>query len=197
MGNSPLFILHIFAPIMTRSELISRAGNQCELCAATGELEVYTVPPTAANIAGNEIIICSKCLAQIEKKEDLDAAHWEQVLPTAMWSEVAPVQIIAWRMLSRLREHAWAADALDMMYLEEEALAFAKSTGDHESDGSIDIHRDVNGHPLLPGDSVVLTRSLDVKGSTLNARLGTVVRKIRPDPNDTGYMKAASKGKAL
>lgn len=182
---------------MTRSELISRADNSCELCTATGELEVYNVPPTAANIAGNEVLVCPKCLAQIEKKEDLDAAHWEKVLPTAMWSEVTPVQVVAWRMLSRLRDHAWAAEALDIMYLDEETLSFAKATGDHESDGSIDIHRDANGHPLQQGDSVVLTRSLDVKGSTVNARLGTVVRNIRLDPNDTGYIEGRIEGQSI
>lgn len=182
---------------MTRSELISRANNACELCAATGELEVYNVPPTAANVSGNEILICPKCLAQIEKKEDLDAAHWEKALPTAMWSEISPVQVVAWRLLSRLRDHAWAADALDMMYLDDETLAFAKATGDHESDGSIDIHRDANGHPLLQGDSVVLTRSLDVKGSTVNVRLGTVVRNIRLDPNDTGYIEGKIEGQSI
>jgi protein PhnA len=32
---------------------------------------------------------------------------------------------------------------------------------------------------LLDGDTVVLTKSLDVKGSTINARVGTVVRNIR------------------
>lgn len=182
---------------MTLNELQSRAGNACELCQATADLTVYNVPPTAANVSGNEMLICAKCLAQIEQKEDLDAAHWEAALPTAMWSEVTPVQVVAWRMLSRLREHAWAAEALDMMYLDEETLAFAKATGDHESDGSIDIHRDANGHPLQQGDSVVLTRSLDVKGSTVNARLGTVVRNIRLDPNDTGYIEGKIEGQSI
>lgn len=182
---------------MTLTELQSRAGNACELCLATGSLSVYNVPPAAANIAGNEILVCPKCLAQLEKKEELDAAHWEKALPTAMWSEVLPVQIVTWRMLSRLRDHAWAADALDMMYLDEEALAFAKATGDQEQDGGIDIHRDANGHPLQQGDSVVLTKTLDVKGSTVNARLGTVVRNIRLDPNDTGYIEGRIEGQRI
>lgn len=200
--NKAIFIGRTFAankipPFMRLSELQSRANNACELCQATNNLSVYNVPPTAANIAGNEILICQKCLAQIEKKEELDAAHWEAALPTAMWSEVLPVQVMAWRLLARLREHAWAAEALDMMYLDEEALAWAKSTGDHESDGSIDIHRDANGHPLQQGDNVVLTRSLDVKGSTVNARLGTVVRNIRLDPNDTGYIEGRIEGQSI
>ncbi|HQV54957.1 MAG TPA: alkylphosphonate utilization protein, partial [Chitinophagaceae bacterium] len=55
----------------------------------------------------------------------------------------------------------------------------------HESDGSVDLHKDSNGHVLQNGDSVVLIKSLDVKGSTINAKLGTVVRNIRLVDNNT------------
>jgi lysophospholipase L1-like esterase len=36
-----------------------------------------------------------------------------------MWSEVPGVQVVAWRMLNRLSSESWAADALDMLYLED------------------------------------------------------------------------------
>ena len=180
----------------TIDQLKQRSENKCELCSAAGNLNVYEVPPTAANIADNEIYICNKCLAQIEKKEEPDSDHW-QCLTTSMWSEVAAVQVVAWRMLNRLRNESWAADNLDMMYLDDEQLAWAKATGDHESDGSVDLHKDSNGNVLENGDTVILIKSLDVKGSTVNARLGTVVKNIRLVPGDTQYIEGKIEGQTI
>ncbi len=181
---------------MDISQLKARANNQCELCNSQDQLKVYEVPPAAANINNQEIYACAKCLAQIEKKEELDSSYW-QFLSTAMWSEVTAVQVVAWRMLNRLRNESWAADNLDMLYLEDEVLNWAKATGDHENDASIDIHKDNNNHPLENGDTVVLIKSLDVKGSTVNARLGTVIKNIRLDPNDTGYIEGKIEGQSI
>lgn len=177
-------------------ELKERSGNQCELCASTANLSVYEVGPSSSNVRGNEIYICAKCIAQIDKKEDFNPAHWS-CLRTAMWSEVPPVQVTAWRLLNRLRTESWAAESLDMMYLDDENLKWAKATGDHEDDGSVDLHRDANGHQLENGDAVVLIKSLDVKGSTVNARLGTVVKNIRLDPNDTAYIEGRIEGQTI
>jgi protein PhnA len=163
--------------------LIQRSENKCELCEATENLRVYEVPPATGNM-DDAVLICPKCLAQIEKKEELDSTHW-QCLTTSMWSEVPAVQVMGWRMLNRLRNESWAAESIDMMYLDEERLAWAKATGDHENDASVDLHKDANGALLQNGDTVVLTKSLDVKGSTLNAKLGTVVRNIRVVPDNT------------
>ncbi|MBL7712512.1 MAG: PhnA domain-containing protein [Chitinophagaceae bacterium] len=177
-------------------ELKARSNNSCELCSSGTNLSLYEVGPSSSNVRGNEIYLCAKCIAQIDKKEDFNPAHWS-CLTTAMWSEVPAVQVTAWRMLNRLRRESWAAEALDMMYLDDENLKWAKATGDHEDDGSVDLHRDANGHQLENGDSVVLVRSLDVKGSTVNARLGTVVKNIRLDPNDTDYIEGRIEGQAI
>ena len=155
-------------------DIIARSGNTCELCKSTANLSVYEVPTN--NEEG--ILICAKCTAQINKKEELDSTHWA-CLNEAMWSEVPAVQVVSWRLLNRLKDQSWAADALDMMYFDDDTMAWAKSTGDHENDGSVDLHKDSNGMILQDGDTVVLTKSLDVKGSTLNAKLGTVVKNIR------------------
>lgn len=164
---------------MTLEEkLIERSGNQCELCQSTGKLNMYEVPPQTGGYEENTILICDKCLAQINKKEELDSAHWNP-LTTTMWSEVPGVQVMAWRMLNRLRNETWAAESLDMLYLDDDRLAWAKSTGDHENDASVELHKDAYGAILQDGDTVVLTKSLDVKGTSLNARVGTVVRNIR------------------
>ncbi len=141
-------------------------------------------------------MICARCKAQIEKKEELDAAHWK-VLSETMWSEVPGVQVMAWRMLNRLRNESWAAENLDMLYLDEENLAWAKATGDHENDGSVDLHKDANGNVLNEGDTVVLTRSLDVKGSQLNAKLGTVVKNIRLVENNTEQIEGKIEGQVI
>lgn len=162
----------------TLKQLIERSENQCELCTTQNNLSVYDVPPTASNLPDREILVCQTCLNQIEKKEELNADHW-QCLSTSMWNENLPVQVQSWRMLNRFRNESWAADLLDMMYLDDDAIEWAKQTGDHEGDGSIALHKDSNGNILVGGDTVTLIKDLDVKGSTLNAKIGTAVRNIR------------------
>lgn len=182
---------------MTLEEkLKERSGNKCELCEATGKLNVYEVPPQTGGYEENNILICDKCLAQVEKKEELDGSHWS-VLTTSMWSEVPGVQVVSWRMLNRLRNETWAADSLDMMYLDDERLAWAKVTGDHENDASVDLHKDANGALLHEGDTVVLTKSLDVKGSTVNARVGTVVRNIHLVKDNTEQIEGRIEGQLI
>jgi protein PhnA len=176
--------------------LKQRSNNKCELCEADGHLNIYDVPPTSSNVAGREIYICDKCLAQIEKKEELDAHHW-QCLNTSMWSEVVPVQVVSWRMLNRLRHESWAAEQIDMMYFDDETMEWAKATGDHENDASVDLHKDCNGAVLNNGDSVVLTKTLDVKGSTLKAAIGTVVKNIRLVPNNTEQIEGKIEGQTI
>lgn len=162
----------------TEEQLRARSGNKCELCESTEQLKVYDVPPSAANHADREVLVCHTCLEQIEKKQELDSNHW-QCLTTSMWSEFAPVQVVAWRMLNRFRNESWAADSLDMLYLDDELLEFAKLSGDHTGDASVELHKDCNGNILVGGDTVTLIKDLDVKGSSLNAKIGTAVRNIR------------------
>jgi protein PhnA len=176
--------------------LRQRSGNRCELCQATEALQVYEVLPQDRATEENNILVCAKCVAQIEKKEEPDSNHWK-VLSETMWSEVPGVQVVAWRMLSRLGNESWAADNLDMLYLDDEKLAWAKATGDHESDGRVELHRDAYGAVLQQGDTVVLTKSLDVKGSTLNAKMGTVVRNIRLVENNTEQIEGRIEGQVI
>ncbi|HJT75512.1 MAG TPA: PhnA domain-containing protein [Chitinophaga sp.] len=177
-------------------QLLKRSEHKCELCGSDTALKLYEVPPQSNTDADNCIMICNKCLAQIEKKEELDNAHWN-CLTTSMWSEIPGVQVVSWRMLNRLRNESWAADSLDMMYLDEEKLAWAKATGDHENDATVDLHRDCNGAVLQSGDSVVLIKSLDVKGSTLNAKMGTVVKNIRLVEDNTEQIEGKIEGQVI
>jgi protein PhnA len=157
--------------------LKERSEDKCELCASTGILSIYDVQPQSGKTKENSLMICEKCRAQIEKKEDIDSEHWK-CLTTSMWSEVAGVQVVAWRMLNRLRTESWAADNLDMLYLDEDKLAWAKATGDHANDGAVQLHKDAYGNVLQTGDTVLLTQSLNVKGSSVNAKVGTLVKNI-------------------
>ncbi len=176
--------------------LRTRAGNKCELCQAETPLKVHEVLPQDSNTEDNCVLICEKCKAQIEKKEELDGIHWK-CLTTSMWSEVPGVQVVAWRMLNRLKNESWAMEALDMMYLDDERLAWAKATGDHENDSAVDLHKDSNGAVLQTGDTIVLTKSLDVKGTTLNAKLGTVVKNIRLVEGNTEQIEGKIEGQVI
>jgi protein PhnA len=179
-----------------QQELISRSGNKCELCTAENNLAVYEVPPTDNANADNSILVCKTCLAQIEKTEQINPEHWK-VLTETMWSEFAPVQVVAWRILSRLRNEGWAADSLDILYLADENLEWAKKTGDHEQDGTVEFHQDSNGARLLEGDTVVLIKTLDVKGSTISAKLGTVVKNIRLVHDNTEQIEGKVEGQTI
>ncbi|MCX2449788.1 PhnA domain-containing protein [Pedobacter sp. PLR] len=176
-------------------QLQNRSENKCELCQSAETLSVYEVPPQTANTADNCILICDKCLAQIEKKEELDSKHW-QCLSGSMWSEVPGVQVVSWRMLNRLSNESWAMDNLDMMYLDEDRLAWAKAA-DLDNDAAVELHKDCNGAILQAGDSIVLTKSLDVKGSTLNAKMGTVVKNIRLVDNNTDQIEGKIEGQVI
>jgi protein PhnA len=177
-------------------QLAIRSGNQCELCKSVEGLKMYEVPPQNGVSADTSIMACAKCMAQIEKKAALDSNHWK-CLSESMWSEFAPVHVTAWRMLNRLRNESWASESLDMLYLTDENLAWAKATGDHENDGSVDLHKDSNGNILQNGDSVVLIKSLDVKGSTLTAKLGTVVKNIRIVEDNTEQIEGKVEGQQI
>lgn len=177
-------------------QIQQRSGNKCELCQSSNNLRIYEVPPTSSSNQDNTILICDKCQAQIDKKEELDSKHWN-CLSESMWNEVPGVQVVSWRMLNRLKNESWAMDNLDMMYLSDETLAWAKATGDHDNDGTVDLHKDANGNVLQTGDTIVLTKSLDVKGSTLNAKMGTVVKNIRLVEENTEQIEGKIEGQVI
>jgi protein PhnA len=176
--------------------LLKRSENKCELCKSIEEVKLYEVLPQNSTNEQNCIVICATCLAQIEKKAELNSNHW-QCLSETMWSEVPGIQVVAWRMLNRLKNESWAADNLDMLFLEDEVLVWAKATGDHDNDSAVDLHKDCNGVILQTGDTVVLTKSLDVKGSTLNAKMGTVVKNIRIVDENTEQIEGKIEGQLI
>lgn len=157
-------------------ELIARANATCELCASDQSLSPYTVSPKSSNDLDGVILVCGTCKTQFEDSESVDVNHW-RCLNDSMWSSVPAVQVTAWRMLNQLKGEGWPNDLLDMMYLDDETLAWAKEG--QVLDGEVVlVHRDSNGVELLQGDSVTLIKDLDVKGATFTAKRGTAVRNI-------------------
>jgi len=169
-------------------DLENRSGNACELCASTNNLTIYEVKPVSTAGFDGSILACETCVNQIENTEEIDANHW-RCLNDSMWSQFKPVKVLAWRMLHRLKKEGWPQDLLDMMYLEDDELAFAKETGDHLEESEKVIHRDCNGAILQSGDSVVLIKDLKVKGSSMVAKQGTAVRKISLDHENSKYIE--------
>lgn len=176
--------------------LNKRSGSQCELCAATEYLKVYQVLPTKKGGIDESILACTTCVDQIENPANVDLNHW-RCLNDSMWSEHNPVQVVAWRMLSRMSAAGWPKELLDMMYLEEDVLTWAQATGEGEDDENKVIHRDSNGVILATGDSVVLIKDLKVKGSSMVAKQGTAVRNIRLDHENAEYIEGKVDGQTI
>lgn len=180
---------------MILNKLKERSNNQCELCTSTDGLTVYTVSPRTTESEENSILICANCNTQLNDESKVDSNHW-RCLNDSMWSEISAVKVVVWRMLNQLRGEGWPADLLDMMYLEEETLAWAKEGVSDETADQI-IHKDSNGVVLQAGDTVVLIKDLPVKGSSMVAKRGTAVRRISLDHENENYIEGRVDGQQI
>lgn len=169
-------------------QLEDRSSSSCELCGTKDQLSIYEVPPSSQGKEEDSILICATCSDQIENPDHADLNHW-RCLNESMWSEVDAVKVMVWRMLRQLKSAGWTQDLLDMMYLDEEILNWAKSAGVEEEKEDEIVHRDVNGVVLQAGDSVVLIKDLKVKGSSMVAKQGTAVRRISLDRDNAEYIE--------
>lgn len=170
------------------TDLHARAEGKCELCGATNALSAFVVTPKDGDTTDEAILACTTCQEQIEGA-DLDANHW-RCLNDSAWSQVAPVQVMAWRMLNRLSAETWARDLLDMLYLDEQTLAWAQAgqAGSAVDDMAV-IHKDTNGAVLAVGDTVTLIKDLKVKGAGFTAKRGTAVRNIGLVPDNAAHIE--------
>lgn len=155
-------------------KLLERCNSKCELCSSQEDLSVFNVAPNTTESIEKSILACNNCINQIENPEVTNAIHW-RCLNDSMWNENLPVQIVSWRMLTRLKNH----DLLEMMYLDQEALEWAKATGEADEIEDKVVHKDSNGNILFDGDSVVLIKDLDVKGANFTAKRGAAVHNIK------------------
>ena len=160
--------------IVTEKRLKDRSGSLCEISGSDENLVLYLVEPKTEDIPENCILITKTLKDQIENPETMNPNDWRG-LSDSMWNENLPVQIVSWRMHARLKNN----DMLEMMYLDEDALEWAKATGEADDDEGKIVHKDSNGNILLDGDSVVLIKDLDVKGATFTAKRGAAVHNIK------------------
>ncbi len=181
--------------MISEKELQKRSDKKCELCSSEENLMVFEVPNSPTDVSETAILICETCREQIENPEKVDANHW-RCLNDSIWSTIPAVQVMAWRMLNRLKAEGWPQDLLDMMYLEDETKEWAKA-GLAEKNAKTVVHRDSNGNILEAGDSVVLIKDLKVKGSSMVAKQGTAVRRISLDHENEKYIEGKVDGQQI
>ncbi len=179
----------------TEKELLTRSGAKCELCGATENLNVYPVPPESNGSADKSILLCSVCQDQIDNPDNIDVHHW-RCLNDSMWSQIPAVQVMAWRMLTRLSAEGWPQDLLDMLYLDDETLNWAKATGEGSTENTIK-HMDSNGNILQAGDTVTLIKDLNVKGANFTAKRGTAVRGISLVSDNAEHIEGKVNGQQI
>ena len=166
------------------TQLQERSNNVCELCAQRDDnLQAYTVPPKTEDIAENQVVLCTGCFNQININDYSNIYHW-RCLEGSIWSEVPAVQVLSYKILSKLSAEEWARDTKESAYLDESLISWANAEDELEA-GKV-IHKDSYGVVLETGDTVILTQNLNVKGTNYIAPKGTIVRKIKlvPDSAD-------------
>jgi len=177
------------------SPLKEEAQNNecCQLCQSVDILSAYSVLPN--NNTNNEIRVCETCQNHLNNAEKQDPSYWH-FLTESMWSPIPAVQVLSWRLLDRFREASWAENALEIFYLEDDLLAWAKA-GQIFDNLFVEVTRDSLENELQNGDTVILTRSLDVKGSSLNAKMGTVIKNIKLVQDNVDQIEGKIAGQSI
>ncbi len=173
------------------TELTERSGLKCELCSNAESLIAHTVAPKTGASDDENIVICNICSDQINNTSNLDTNHW-RCLNDSMWSPTPAVQVMSYRLLKLLSGEGWAQDAVGMMYMDEVTTEWAQASA-----GGPVIHIDSNGNVLENGDTVVLIKDLDVKGSSLIAKRGVAVRKIRLVHDNAEHIEGKVEGQQI
>jgi protein PhnA len=156
-------------------------SEMCELCSSSEDLSEFSVSGRDDAV----VVLCSKCKTQVESGE-LDENHFN-CLNDSMWSESSAVKVLTFRLLHKLNRQ----DLLDMMYLEDDERSWAE--GGLEDEEQL-VYKDANGVVLQTGDTVVITKDLDVKGTGFVAKRGTAVRNIGLVPNDPEHIEGRVNG---
>ena len=122
-------------------ELQTRSQSKCELCGSEQDGTAYAIPASPGNTSQFQLWLCSTCKTQIEKPDTADANHW-RCLNDTIWSEIPAVQVVSWRMLHKIKQFDWVPDLLDIAYLDEQTLEWAKASGDDQDLSDIEKHVD-------------------------------------------------------
>ena len=153
------------------------SNGACALCSSSEKLNQHQVMPQNDAFTESMVTLCQTCIDGIENSDAVPAEHW-RCLSDSMWSQECAVQVLAWRLLTGLTGEAWADNLLEMLYLEDNVLNWAKAGLSNELDDNAVIHKDSNGSVLESNDNVTVIKDLPVKGSSMVVKRGTVVRKI-------------------
>lgn len=157
---------------MPIDQLKARSKGLCELCLSPEPSNAYCIEPGSQETVESCVYLCQPCTDQLKSPKDLKVDHWHKLAET-MWSEHTPVKILAYKILSVLKN-----PLVDQLYLEEQELARAKSGWPFADDSATASTQDSNGNLLEPGDTVTLIKDLNVKGAGFTAKRGTVVKSI-------------------
>ena len=160
-------------------------NEACELCTSSEDVTAMELPVSDGSDE-QSVYVCANCKGQIESG-DLDENHFN-CLNDSMWSETPAAKVMSYILFSRLGRQ----DMIDMMYLEEDELKLAEQAVEKES--SKLVYKDSNGVILQAGDTVVITKDLDVKGTGFTAKRGTAVRNIGLVANDDQHIEGRVNG---
>lgn len=176
-----------------RKELTLRSENRCELCGSEVGVQEYVVSPRKGDTLDEVIAVCAACNSQLTGQSEIAADHW-RCLNDSIWSEVPGVKVVAYRILHKLRGEGWPVELLDMMYIADDELSWAKE--EIEEENAIK-HIDSNGVQLINGDTITLVKDLDVKGAGFTAKRGTAVRNIRLVHDDSELIEGKVNGQSI
>ncbi len=157
------------------SALLKRADAKCELCGAQDDLSTYDIPPITLKSLDKSILLCSTCLNQVENPETMEPNRW-QCLSDRMWSPVAAVQVMSWRLLNRLKGEGWPDELLEILYMEEDVKKWA--VADNTIRSLDEPTLDINGVPFKTGDSAIMTKDIFITGANVTAKRGAVIKNI-------------------
>jgi len=155
--------------------LLKRGDSKCEFCKSDEDLSAYDIPPITQRSLDKSVLVCSSCLHQIENPEEMEPNHW-RCLNDSMWSEIAAVQAMSWRLLNRLNGQGlgWPDELLEMLYLEDDVKKWAMSDMRPVDEPTLDM----NGVPFTVGCSALLTKDRYITGANFMAKRGSIVKNI-------------------
>ncbi len=109
--------------------LARRAHSRCELCEEAGvSLQAVEIEPLSQEPElERTLMLCQPCAHGVQGKP-LEPQRW-RFLESAIWTELAPAQVAAVRIVRRLdaQKIAWATALLDTLYLEPEVQTWLDS----------------------------------------------------------------------
>lgn len=158
--------------------LTKRANSKCELCSSDSMLDVYKIPPKIKLSEETAVLLCNTCVEQIEGIKSLDVNHWH-CLYESIWSDLAGIKVLCFRLLKRISNEMWARDLLEQLDIDASGLEWARAGIENEEPEDLTLPTlDSNGVRLADGDSVTIIKDLNVKGAGFTAKRGTLVKGI-------------------